>query len=89
MAGFLALSEKSAFPTIFNLSLNVSGSLWASHNGDNSSGYCSGLTPDSLLCAGGNTSTSPYRLQRYEKDVNMQAKTKKIVFFLLFFFFLY
>ena len=36
----------SAFP----LSFENSGFCWTSHNGDYSSGHCSGLAPDSLLC---------------------------------------
>ena len=41
MAGFLALSEKSAFPIL-------SVAFLTFHNGDDSSGYCSGFAPDSL-----------------------------------------
>jgi hypothetical protein len=43
MAGFLALSEKTAFPI-----LSVAFLFLSFHNGDDSSGYCSGLSPDSL-----------------------------------------
>jgi hypothetical protein len=46
MAGFLTLPEKPAFPTPGQWLLS------AYHNGDDSSGYCSGLSPDSLLCTG-------------------------------------
>lgn len=42
MAGFLAFSEKSAFPMAQWLC------VLTFHNGDYSSGHCSGLSPDSL-----------------------------------------
>ena len=50
LAGFLALSEKSAFPSCCSVA-----AVWTFHNGDDSSGYCSGLSPDSLLCTWWNT----------------------------------
>jgi hypothetical protein len=72
-AGFLALSWKSAFPRLILSGLPV----WASHNGDDSSGHCSGFSPDSLSAPSGlGRGITIFRVQNY-KELKKHPKKRK------------
>jgi hypothetical protein len=68
MAGFLALSEKSAFPIL-------SVAFLTFHNGDDSSGYCSGFAPNSLYT----WVEHPVSPMSDAKLINLLGKSEKVV----------